>query len=127
MTLQKICADLQILSVIPTLWNRVPLESNTLSPMLRAISLNMAVKKNSNKPVDPSNILWTLKRNLSNLRGVPFDFNTQKDVAEILQVFLDELKGVSLAASQLISNTQKITVSCNNCLCFSESEQNLVF
>ena len=25
---------LQILSVMPTLWNRVPLESNTLSPML---------------------------------------------------------------------------------------------
>ena len=72
--------------------------------MLRAISLNMAIKKNSSKPVDPSNFLWALKRKLSNLRGVPFDFNTQQDVAEILQVFLDELKGVSLAASQLISN-----------------------
>ena len=36
---------LQILSVTPTLWNRVSLESNTLSPMLRAISLDMAVKK----------------------------------------------------------------------------------
>ena len=116
---------LQILSVIPTLWNRVPSESNTLSPMLRAISLNMTIKKNSSKPVDPSNFLWALKRKLSNLRGVPFDFNTQQDVAEILQIVLDELKGVSLAASQLISNTHKITVSCNTCFCFSESEQNL--
>ena len=116
---------LQILSVIPTLWNRVPSESNTLSPMLRAISLNLTIKKNSSKPVDPSNFLWALKRKLSNFRGVPFDFNTQQDVAEILQVVLDELKGVSLAASQLISNTQKITVSCNTCFCFSESEQNL--
>ena len=42
-------------SVIPNLWNRVPSESNTLSPMLGAISLNIAIKKNSNKPVDPSN------------------------------------------------------------------------
>ena len=109
---------LQILSVIPTLWKRVPSESNTLSPMLQTISLNMAIKKNSNKPVDPSNFLWALKRKLSNLRGVPFDFNTQQDVAEILQVVLDELKGVSLAASQLISNTQKITVSYNTCLLF---------
>ena len=50
-----------------------------------------------------------LKCKLSNLRGVPFDFNTKQDVAEILQVVLDELKGVSLAASQLISNTQKIS------------------
>ena len=90
--------------VISTLWNRVPSESNTLSPMLRAISLNMTIKKNSSKPVDPSNFLWALKRKLSNLRGVPFDFNTQQDVAEILQVVLDELKGVSLAVSQLISN-----------------------
>ena len=116
---------LQILSVIPTLWNRVPSESNTLSPMVRAISLNMTIKKNSSKPVDPSNFLWALKRKLRNLRGVPFDFNTQQDVAEILQVVLDELKGVSLAASQLISNTQKLTVSCNTCFCFSESQQNL--
>ena len=77
--------------------------------MLRAISLNMAIKKNSSKPVDPSNILWALKHKLSNLTGVPFDFNTQQDVAEILQVVLDELNGVSLAASQLISNTQKIS------------------
>ena len=96
-------------SVIPNLWNRVPSESNTLSPMLGAISLKMAIKKNSNKPVDPSNFLWALKRKLSNLRGVPFDFNTQQDVAEILQVVLDELKGVSLAASQFFYNTQKMS------------------
>ena len=116
---------LQILSVIPTLWNRVSSESNTLSPLLWPISLNMATKKNWNKPVDPYNFLWAWKRKLSNLRGVPFDFNTQQVVAEILQVVLDELKGVSLAASQLISTTQKITVSCNTCFCSSESEENL--
>ena len=45
---------LQILSVIPTLWNRVHSEFNALSPMLQAISLNMTIKKNSSKPVDPS-------------------------------------------------------------------------
>ena len=42
-----------------------------------------------------------------------------------MQIVLDELKGVSLAASQLISNTQKITVSCNTCFCSSESKENL--
>ena len=93
--------------------------------MLGAISLNMTIKKYSSKPVHPSNFLWALKRKLSNLRGVPFDFNTQQDVPEILQVVLDELKGVSLAASQLISNTQEITVCCNTGFCFSESGQNL--
>ena len=103
---------LQVLSVIPILWNRVPSDSNTLSPMLWAISLNIAIEKNSNKPVDPSNFLWALKHKLSNLRRWPFDFNTKQDVPVILQVVLDELKGVSLAASQLICSTQKITVSC---------------
>ena len=98
---------LQVLSVVPNLWNRAPSESNTLSPMLRAISLNMALKKNSAKPVDPSNILWALKCKLSIIRGVPFDFNTQQDVAEILQVVLVELKGISVAASHLICNTKK--------------------
>ena len=116
---------LQILSVVPNLWRRVPLESNTLSPMLQAISLNMAVKKNSTKPVDPSNFLWALKRKLSIIRGVPLDFNTQQDVAEILQVVLDEVEGISLPASHLICNTQKITVSCNTCFCSSVSEENL--
>ena len=48
---------LQVLSVLPNLWNKVPSESNTLSPMLPAISLNMAVKTYSTKPVDPSNFL----------------------------------------------------------------------
>ena len=78
---------LQILSVIPTLWNRASSESNTLSPMLPAISLNMTIKKNSSKPVDPSNFFWALKRKLSNLRGVPFDSNTQQDVARYCKLF----------------------------------------
>ena len=112
--------------VVPNLWSRVPSESNTLLPMSQAISLNMAVKKNSTKPVDPSNFLWALKRKLSIIRGVPSDFNTQQqDVAEILQVVLDEVKGISLAASHLICNTQKITVSCNTCFCSTLSEENL--
>ena len=89
--------------------------------MLRAISLNMAVKKNSIKPVDPSNILWALKRKVSIVRGVPFNFNTQQDVADILQVVLNELKGISIAATHLICNTQKITVSCNIYFCSSVS------
>ena len=63
--------------------------------MLRAISQNMAVKKNSTKPIDSSNILCTLKRNLSSMKVASFDFNSQQDVAEIQQVVLGELKGVS--------------------------------
>ena len=45
-------------------------------------------------------------------------------MAEVVQVVLDELKGVSLAASSLIANTLRTTVSCNACLCSSFSEEN---
>lgn len=73
--------------------------------MLHAISLNIIVKKNSTKTVDPTNFLWSLKRKLSYLRGLLFHFNTLQDVTEIV---LDESKGV------LISTHTK-SVSCNNC------------
>ena len=104
-----------------------PLRIKHISPMLRAISLDMTVKKNPTKHVDPSNFLWASKHKLSIIRGgVPFNFNTQQDVAEILLVNLDELKGISIAASHLICNTHKKTVSCNTCFCSSVSEENLV-
>ena len=63
-------------------------------------------KKNSTKPVNPSNFLWVLKCKLPIIRGVPFHFNMQQDVAEILRVVLDELKGISIAANHLICNTK---------------------
>ena len=43
--------------------------------------------------------------------------NSQQDLDEILQVVLDELKGVPLAASKLIFNTRRTRVSCSNCVC----------
>ena len=77
----------------------------------------MVVKNNFTKPFDPSNFLWPLKCNLSGMRVAPFDFNSQQDV--VYQ------QGVSLAANSLISNTQRTTVSCNNRLCSSISEENI--
>lgn len=74
--------------------NRVSSESNFLSHMLHAISLNVIVKKNSTKPVDPSNFLWALKWETSKVREAPFDF--QQNVTEILQTVLDGLKGLLL-------------------------------
>ena len=57
---------LQILSVIPTLWNRLPSEWNILSAMLWDISLNMAIKMNSNKSVDLSTFLSALNASSPN-------------------------------------------------------------
>ena len=46
-------------------------------------------------------------------------------MVEILEVVLDGLKCVSLAANSLIFNTQRTTVFCNTCLCSSVLEENL--
>ena len=118
-------AILQVLSVLPSLWIRVPSESSSLSPLLKSIALNMKIKSRSNKPVDPSNFLWALSRKISESRHVPFNFNSQQDAAEVLQFAIDELKGTSVAASDLISNTIRINISCNQCFCFSAKEEKL--
>ena len=72
-------AILQVLSVLPSLWIRVPSKSSSLSPLLKLITLNMKIKSRSNKPVDPSNFLWALSRKISVSRHAPYNFNSQQD------------------------------------------------
>ena len=43
----------------------------------------------------------------------------------MLQFAIDELKGTSVAASDLISNTIRISISCNQCFCFSAKKEKL--
>ena len=118
-------AILRVLSVLPSLWNRVPAEASSLSPLLKSITLNMKIKSRSNKTVDPSNFLWTLTRKISESPDVPFNFNSQQEAAEVLQFVIDELKGTSVAASDFISNTIRTNVSCNQYFCFSAKEEKL--
>ena len=70
----------------------------------------MKIKSRSVNPVDPSNFLWALTGKISESRQAPFNFNSKKDAADVLQFATDELKGTSMAASELISNTIKINV-----------------
>ena len=118
-------AILQVLSVLPSLCIRVPSESSSLSPLLKSISLKMKIKSRSKKPVDPSNFLWALSHKISESRHVPYNFNSQQDAAEVLRFVIDELKGTSVAASDLISNTIRINISCNQCFCFCAKEEKL--
>ena len=57
--------------------------------------------------------------------SAPFDFNSQQDVAEILQVVFDELKGTSIRADDLLSNTFNTTITCNSCFCSAVREEKL--
>ena len=81
-------AILQTLSVLPSLWNRGPSESPSLSPLLKSITLNMKIKSRSKKPIDGSEFHHT-----------PFNFNSQQDAAEVQQFVIDELKGTSMAVT----------------------------
>ena len=118
-------AILQTLSVLPLLWNRAPSESPSLSPVLKSITLSMKIKSRSNKPVNPSKFLCALTSKISGSRHAPFNFNSQQDAAEVLQFVIDELRATSVAASDFISNTIRINVSCNQCFCFSAKKEKL--
>ena len=52
----------------------------------------MSLLKCKTSPIDPSKFLWVLKNKIIKDRGSPFNFNSQQDVPEILQIVIDELK-----------------------------------
>ena len=54
-------AILQALSTVPALWSQWASESESISPLVRSISLNMSLLKRSNSPIDPSNFLRALQ------------------------------------------------------------------
>ena len=116
---------LQALSVIPLLWRNSSAESPQFSPLLNSIALNMTIKEKSTVAIDPSNFLWAPGWKISSSRSAPFDFNSQQDVAEILQVVIDELKGTSIRADDLLSNTFITTVIFNSCFCSAVREEKL--
>ena len=84
----------------------------------------MAMKVKSVVPMDPSNFLWALKRKISSPRSAPFDLNSQQDIAEILQVVFDELKGTSVRTEDLLPNTLRATITYNSCFCSAVREKN---
>ena len=76
----------------------------------------MSLLKCKTSPIDPSNFLWALKNKITKDHGSPFNFNNQQDVPEILQTVIDELKGISQVADNIISSTLQTLVTCNTCL-----------
>ena len=100
-----------------TLWNRVPSESNHLSPILRAISLNMAVNE-FHQTYQSINLFMGLKtqfvKHESNTFQLQLPARCGRDTANCFRW-----------TCSLISNILRTTVSCNTRLCCSVSEENL--
>ena len=70
----------------------------------------MSLLKCKTSPIDPSNFLWALKNKITKDHGSPFNFNNQQDVPEIFQTVIDELKGISQVADNIISSTLQTLV-----------------
>ena len=85
----------------------------------------MKMISRSNKPVNPSIFYGFSLTRSQGYCYAPISFNCQQDATEVLQFVIDKLKGSSVAASGLISNTIRINVSCNQCFCFSAKEEKL--
>ena len=85
----------------------------------------MVIKEKSAVPIDPSNSLWALKPKIPSNCSALFDFSSQQDVAEFLQVVFDELKGALLRTGNLLSNTLRTTITCNSCFCSAVREEKL--
>ena len=70
----------------------------------------MSLLKRKTSSIDPSNFLWALRNTIIRDHGLSFNSNSQQDVPEILQIVIDELKGISQQYLQT-------SVTCNVCLC----------
>ena len=62
---------------------------------------------------------------MSLIHNHSFNFNTQQDVPEILQVLLDEITGTSVLANNFLKTTIRTSISCTSCLCDSENEESV--
>ena len=113
---------LQVFSVLPSFWCHDPTQSGVISPLIRALTLNLSLLKKRSSPVDPSNFLRAFQNKISEKRGTPFNINSQQDVPEMLQFLLDELTGCSAVADGIISSSLVRTTTCNLCFCSSSNE-----
>ena len=81
----------------------------------------MSIQKNIAKSTDPSIFLGALKCKISGIGNVSFDFNSQQDPVE--EVDLDGLKRTSILTNDLVTNTLGTAITCNTCLFSAAKEE----
>ena len=102
---------LQALSILPELWNQFPSEIGSTPPLLNQFLIIMTWLKRHKTSIDPSGFLRALSGKMSLIHNHPFNFNTQQDVPEILQVLLDEITGTSVLANNFLKSTIRTSIS----------------
>lgn len=77
----------------------------------------MSLLKRKSSSIDPSNFLWALRNTIIRDHGLSFNSNSQQDVPEILQIVIDELKGISQVADNIISSISTISPNISHLQC----------
>ena len=89
------------------------------------MNLNKSLLKCKTSRIYCSTFLWALRNKISKDRRSSFKFNSQQGVPEILQIVIDELKGIYQVADNIISSTPQTSVTCNVCLGFNIQEEKI--
>ena len=121
------CANsiLWALSVLPNFYSLESSEHDKILPLFRAVNLNKPLLKRKTSPNYCSTFLWAVRNKITKDRRSSFKFNSQQDVPEILQIVIDELKGIYQVADNIISSTLQTSVTCNVCLGFNIQEEKI--
>ena len=103
---------LECLKVFPVLWSSNDQIKSTLYSSFRKIMFQLHLAKS---PIDPSFFLKSLK-DVFIREGRSFDLHAQQDVAEVLEILLEELTGSSIITSgayNIKSLTSTISHTCH--------------
>ena len=97
-----------------------------LSPLLKSVTLSMKIKSRSNKPVDPSNFYGPSLARSQSLIIHHLISTLSKMPLRCYSLLLMKWRVLQWQpVTYLISNTIRITVSCNECFCFLAKEEKL--
>ena len=99
----------QALSTIASFQCQSAPKLGSLSPLTKAVSLNISVLKRITISLDPSNSQWAICRKVSTNKQVSFKFNTKRNVSEILQVVRDELESFHYTQQHTSTSTRTST------------------
>ena len=75
---------LEDISVLLSFYTHKSSKHDKIISLCRLVNLNMTLLKAKTNPIDPSRPLWAVINKTSKDRDTPFNFNSQKDVTEIL-------------------------------------------
>ncbi|MGY8822248.1 MAG: reverse transcriptase domain-containing protein [Pseudomonadales bacterium] len=85
-------AMLQALASLTSLWEYISSSLEEQTPIVKTLLTIFKLKDRTSRSLDPSGFLWAIKNKLSSQQNPSFNFNSQHDVPEVLQLVLNEIQ-----------------------------------